>query len=192
MKKIGERIGKAYLGLGMWPDKTREELPIMPKGRYDIMLRHMPRVGSMGLDMMLRTCTIQVNLDYSSEADMVQKFRTSLALQPLATALFANSPFTEGSPTASFRIEATSGRTPIRRAPACCPSSSKTASVTSAMSNTCWTCRCTSSSARAGISMRPACRSGTSSGVNCRSCPARSRACRTGRTIFPPHSPRFA
>jgi len=82
----------------MWPDKTREELPIMPKGRYAIMLRHMPRVGSMGLDMMLRTCTIQVNLDYSSEADMVQKFRTSLALQPLATALFANSPFTEGKP----------------------------------------------------------------------------------------------
>jgi glutamate--cysteine ligase len=59
----------------MWPDKTRDELPIMPKGRYDIMLRHMPRVGTMGLDMMLRTCTIQVNLDYSSEADMVQKFR---------------------------------------------------------------------------------------------------------------------
>jgi glutamate--cysteine ligase len=87
-----------FLGLGMWPDKTRDELPIMPKGRYDIMLRHMPRVGSMGLDMMLRTCTIQTNLDYSSEADMVKKFRVSLALQPLATALFANSPFTEGKP----------------------------------------------------------------------------------------------
>lgn len=98
VKTIGERCGVGYLGLGMWPDKTREELPIMPKGRYDIMLRHMPRVGSMGLDMMLRTCTIQVNLDYSSEADMVRKFRTSLALQPLATALFANSPFTEGKP----------------------------------------------------------------------------------------------
>jgi glutamate--cysteine ligase len=70
----------------------------MPKGRYEIMLRHMPRVGSMGLDMMLRTCTIQTNLDYGSEADMAQKFRVSLALQPLATALFANSPFTEGKP----------------------------------------------------------------------------------------------
>jgi len=70
----------------------------MPKGRYGIMLRHMPRVGSLGLDMMLRTCTIQTNLDYSSEADMVKKFRVSLALQPLATALFANSPFTEGKP----------------------------------------------------------------------------------------------
>jgi glutamate--cysteine ligase len=70
----------------------------MPKGRYEIMLRHMPRVGTMGLDMMLRTCTIQTNLDYSSEPDMVQKFRVSLALQPLATALFANSPFLEGKP----------------------------------------------------------------------------------------------
>jgi len=98
VKQIGDRFGLGYLGLGMWPDKRRDELPIMPKGRYDIMLRHMPRVGSMGLDMMLRTCTIQVNLDYASEADMVQKFRTSLALQPLATALFANSPFTEGKP----------------------------------------------------------------------------------------------
>ncbi|MFM6854743.1 MAG: glutamate--cysteine ligase, partial [Sphingopyxis sp.] len=78
--------------------KSRAELPIMPKGRYGLMLNHMPRVGTMGLDMMLRTCTIQTNLDYSSEADMAQKFRVSLALQPLATALFANSPFTEGRP----------------------------------------------------------------------------------------------
>ncbi|ABC62675.1 glutamate--cysteine ligase [Erythrobacter litoralis] len=98
VKAIGEKCGVGFLGLGMWPDKTREELPVMPKGRYDIMMRHMPRVGSLGLDMMLRTCTIQVNLDYSSEADMAKKFRTSLALQPLATALFANSPFTEGKP----------------------------------------------------------------------------------------------
>ena len=98
VKTIGDKLGLAYLGMGLWPDKTRAELPIMPKGRYDIRLRHMPRVGSMGLDMMLRTCTIQVNLDYSSEADMVKKFCTSLALQPLATALFANSPFLEGKP----------------------------------------------------------------------------------------------
>ena len=89
----------------MWPDKTRAELPMMPKGRYKIMLRHMPRVGKLGLDMMLRTCTIQVNLDYASEADMVKKFRVGLALQPVATALFANSPFTEGKPNGfkSFR-----------------------------------------------------------------------------------------
>lgn len=98
VKAIGERLGIGFLGLGLWPDKTREELPIMPKGRYDIMLRHMPRVGTMGLDMMLRTCTVQTNLDYASEADMVRKFRLSLALQPLATALFANSPFLEGKP----------------------------------------------------------------------------------------------
>jgi len=98
VKEVGAELGLGFLGLGLWPDKTREELPIMPKGRYAIMLRHMPRVGSMGLDMMLRTCTIQTNLDYSSEADMVKKFRVSLALQPLGTALFANSPFLEGKP----------------------------------------------------------------------------------------------
>ncbi len=98
VKAIGADSGIGFLPLGMWPDKTRSELPVMPKGRYAIMLRHMPRVGSLGLDMMLRTCTIQTNLDYGSEADMVKKFRVSLALQPLATALFANSPFTEGKP----------------------------------------------------------------------------------------------
>ncbi len=116
VKQVGETCGVGYLGLGMWPDKTREELPIMPKGRYDIMLRHMPRVGSMGLDMMLRTCTIQVNLDYQSEADMVKKFRTSLALQPLATALFANSPFTEGKPNGflSYRSHIWSDTDPAR------------------------------------------------------------------------------
>ncbi len=98
VKEVGAELGLGFLGVGMWPDKTRDELPIMPKGRYKIMLDHMPRVGTMGLDMMLRTCTIQTNLDYSSEADMVQKFRVSLALQPIATALFASSPFTEGKP----------------------------------------------------------------------------------------------
>ncbi|MDH7639513.1 glutamate--cysteine ligase [Sphingomonas oryzagri] len=98
VKEIGDKLGIGFLGLGFWPDKTRAELPIMPKGRYKIMLDHMPRVGTLGLDMMLRTCTIQTNLDYSSEADMVKKFRVSLALQPLATALFANSPFKEGKP----------------------------------------------------------------------------------------------
>jgi glutamate--cysteine ligase len=116
VKAIGDRTGVAFLGLGMWPDKTRAELPIMPKGRYEIMLRHMPRVGTMGLDMMLRTCTIQTNLDYSSEADMVQKFRVSLALQPLATALFANSPFTEGKPNGflSYRSHIWSDTDPAR------------------------------------------------------------------------------
>lgn len=98
VKNLGDRFGLGFLGLGMWPDKALTALPIMPKRRYEIMLRHMPKVGTMGLDMMLRTCTIQANLDYSSEEDMVKKFRVSLALQPLATALFANSPFADGRP----------------------------------------------------------------------------------------------
>ena len=116
VKQVGEACEVGFIGLGMWPDKTREELPMMPKGRYDIMKRHMPRVGSLGLDMMLRTCTIQVNLDYSSEADMAQKFRTGLALQPLATALFANSPFTEGKPNGylSYRSHIWSDTDPHR------------------------------------------------------------------------------
>ena len=116
VKAVGKKLGLGFLGLGMWPDKTRAELPIMPKGRYKIMLNHMPRVGSLGLDMMLRTCTIQVNLDYSSEADMVKKFRVGLALQPLATALFANSPFTEGKPNGmlSFRSHIWSDTDPHR------------------------------------------------------------------------------
>ena len=115
-KAIGDRLGLGFLGLGMWPDKKRDELPRMPKGRYAIMLRHMPRVGSLGLDMMLRTCTIQVNLDYASEADMAQKFRVGLALQPLATALFANSPFTEGKPNGflSYRSHIWSDTDPAR------------------------------------------------------------------------------
>jgi glutamate--cysteine ligase len=94
----GDALGLGFLGLGFDPERRRDELPVMPKGRYAIMRRHMPRVGALGLDMMLRTCTVQTNLDYASEADMVKKFRVSLALQPLATALFANSPFAEGRP----------------------------------------------------------------------------------------------
>lgn len=115
-KQVGEACGVGFLGLGMWPDKTREDLPIMPKQRYEIMRNHMPRVGNLGLDMMLRTCTIQVNLDYSSEADMAKKFRTGLALQPLATALFANSPFTEGKPNGflSYRSHIWSDTDPHR------------------------------------------------------------------------------
>jgi len=104
-KEIGERLGVGFLGVGMWPDKARSDLPVMPKGRYKIMLNYMSKVGNLGLDMMLRTCTIQVNLDYASEADMVRKFRVGLALQPVATALFANSPLTESKPNGykSFR-----------------------------------------------------------------------------------------
>jgi glutamate--cysteine ligase len=116
VKAVGDELGLGFLGLGMWPDKARADLPVMPKGRYAIMLRHMPRVGTLGLDMMLRTCTIQVNLDYASEADMVKKFRVGLALQPLATALFANSPFTEGKPNGfqSYRSHIWSDTDPQR------------------------------------------------------------------------------
>jgi glutamate--cysteine ligase len=98
VKQVADQIGVGFLGAGFDPLWTREQVPVMPKGRYDIMRAYMPKVGTLGLDMMLRTCTIQANLDLDSEADMVMKFRTSLALQPIATALFACSPFTEGRP----------------------------------------------------------------------------------------------
>ncbi len=98
VKMVADEIGVGFLGAGFDPLWARSDVPIMPKGRYEIMRAYMPKVGSLGLDMMLRTCTIQANLDYASEADMALKFRTSLALQPIATALFACSPFTEGKP----------------------------------------------------------------------------------------------
>ena len=98
VKMVADEIGLGFLGLGFDPLWARADIPIMPKGRYVIMRAYMPKVGSLGLDMLLRTCTIQANLDYASEADMALKFRASLALQPIATALFANSPFTEGKP----------------------------------------------------------------------------------------------
>src|SRR5690606_14137035 len=96
VREVATPLGVGFLGLGMTPSWSRDEIPAMPKGRYDIMTRYMPKVGTLGLDMMYRTCTVQTNLDFSSEADMVKKLRVSLALQPIATALFANSPFTEG------------------------------------------------------------------------------------------------
>jgi glutamate--cysteine ligase len=97
--EIAGPLGLGFAPLGFHPLATREEMPWMPKGRYAIMRRYMPLVGGMGLDMMLRTCTVQVNLDFGDEADMVEKLRISLALQPLATAMFANSPFLEGKPS---------------------------------------------------------------------------------------------
>lgn len=98
VKTVADEIGLGFLGMGFQPKWRREDMPWMPKGRYKIMRDYMPKVGKLGLDMMTRTCTVQVNLDYSDEADMVKKFRVSLALQPIATALFADSPFTEGKP----------------------------------------------------------------------------------------------
>ncbi|MCK9552668.1 glutamate--cysteine ligase [Aquamicrobium sp.] len=98
LREIAEPLGIRFLGLGGSPKWTLAETPVMPKSRYEIMTRYMPKVGSHGLDMMYRTCTIQVNLDFGSEADMRRKMHVSLKLQPLSTALFANSPFTDGRP----------------------------------------------------------------------------------------------
>jgi len=98
VKAVGDELGLGFLGMGFQPKWRREEMPWMPKGRYKIMRDYMPKRGNLGLDMMTRTCTVQVNLDFASEADMVKKFRVSLALQPIATALFADSPFTDGKP----------------------------------------------------------------------------------------------
>lgn len=107
LRRVAEPLGIGFLGIGMAPTWTRAQMPVMPKRRYKIMTAYMPKVGTLGLDMMYRTCTVQANLDYASEADMVRKLRVSLALQPIATALFANSPFTEGRPNGflSFRSE---------------------------------------------------------------------------------------
>ena len=98
VKTVADELGLGFLGMGFQPKWARADMPWMPKGRYKIMRDYMPKVGNLGLDMMTRTCTVQVNLDFESEADMIKKFRVSLALQPIATALFADSPFTEGKP----------------------------------------------------------------------------------------------
>jgi glutamate--cysteine ligase len=107
VREVAQPLRIGFLGIGMTPSWTRAEMPKMPKGRYKIMTAYMPKVGRFGLDMMYRTCTVQTNLDFCSEADMVKKLRVSIALQPVATALFANSPFTEGKPNGflSFRAE---------------------------------------------------------------------------------------
>ncbi|MGQ0484047.1 MAG: glutamate--cysteine ligase [Hyphomicrobiales bacterium] len=107
VREVGDALGIGFLGLGASPTWTRAETPVMPKGRYGIMAPYMDKVGKLGRDMMFRTCTVQVNLDFASEPDMVKKLRVSLALQPVATALFANSPFLESKPNGfvSFRSE---------------------------------------------------------------------------------------
>ncbi|MEM9551817.1 MAG: glutamate--cysteine ligase [Pseudomonadota bacterium] len=98
VKDIADRIGVGFIGLGAAPIWRHEDMPMMPKGRYRLMTEYMDRVGTMGKTMMYRTCSVQVNLDFSSEADMIQKLRVALALQPVATALFSNSPFIDGKP----------------------------------------------------------------------------------------------
>ncbi len=98
VKDIADAIGVGFIGLGAAPIWSHDEMPLMPKGRYTLMDSYMQSVGTMGTAMMRRTCTVQVNLDFASEADMVQKMRVAIALQPVATALFANSPFFDGKP----------------------------------------------------------------------------------------------
>ena len=99
VQTVSDEIGARFIGLGSAPHWTHDDMPLMPKGRYKLMDGYMQKVGTMGTTMMRRTCTVQVNLDFASEADMVEKFRIGMALQPIATALLANSPFREGQPT---------------------------------------------------------------------------------------------
>lgn len=98
VKSVADEIGVGFIGLGAAPVWSHAQMPVMPKGRYKLMTDYMGRVGTHGTQMMYRTCTVQVNLDFATEADMVQKLRVAIALQPVATALFANSPFFEGKP----------------------------------------------------------------------------------------------
>ena len=116
VRRVAGPLGIGFAPLGFQPSLRREQMPWMPKGRYAIMRRYMPKVGGLGLDMMTRTCTVQVNLDFADEADMVRKMRVSLALQPVATALFANSPFTEGRPNGflSYRAHVWTDTDPSR------------------------------------------------------------------------------
>ena len=184
VKEVGNELGIGMLGMGFDPKSTRDEVPWMPKGRYKIMRDQMLAAGKLGLDMMLRTCTVQVNLDFESEADMVRKLRVSLALQPVATALFANSPFTEGKPNGYPELsQPISGPIPIPTAPACCPSPSSPAWASSAMSTTCSTCRCISSTATGITSTPPASPSAISWWESCPLCRARSRAWAIGSII---------
>ncbi|MEX3316706.1 glutamate--cysteine ligase [Sulfitobacter sp. PS-8MA] len=98
VKDVADEIGVGFIGLGAAPEWSHEQMDLMPKGRYKLMDGYMQKVGTMGTTMMRRTCTVQVNLDFATEADMVQKMRVAVALQPVANALFANSPFLDGKP----------------------------------------------------------------------------------------------
>ena len=137
---VAEPLGVGFLTLGMSPKWSLVETPVMPKSRYAIMAAYMPKVGTRGLDMMFRTATVQVNLDFASEQDMVTKMRVGLALQPAIAALFANSPFTDGKLNGLLSARSEICAIPIRREPACSPSPSSPAwdsSATSTMRSTC-------------------------------------------------------
>ncbi len=181
-------MGIAFLGVGFSPLWSLEETPIMPKGRYQIMRAYMRKVGRLGRQMMFRSCTVQTNLDFASESDMVKKFRVGLALaadRDGAVCGVARSP--KAAPTASSPIAAISGPTPIPTAPACCRSCSKTAWALNATPNTRSMCRCTSSIATANISTPPAKASAPSWTPNCRRCQASAPPKKTGKIT----SPRF-
>ena len=174
-KAVADELGLGFLGLGFNPTLAIDQVPAMPKGRYKIMRAYMPKVGTRGLDMMFRTCTVQANLDYGSEADMVEKFRVSLALQPVATALFANSPFTEDGPTDGCRRGRRCGSTPTRTAPVCWISCSARASASATTPPMRSTCLCISSSATAATSTPRASRSAPSWRASYRPCRASAR-----------------
>jgi glutamate--cysteine ligase len=116
VRTVAAELEVGFIGIGIQPKWGREDIPVMPKARYDIMRAYMPTKGGLGLDMMLRTCTVQANLDFESEADMIEKFRVALALQPIATALFANSPFLDGGENGykSFRTNVWTDTDPDR------------------------------------------------------------------------------
>ena len=172
VKEVGAEMGAGFLGVGFQPKWPLADVPTMPKGRYAIMKRYMPTKGGLGLDMMHRTCTVQVNLDFSSEADMVRKFRVGLALQPVATALFANSPFTEGAPIGflSYRSHVWTDTDP-RTARAFFRSCSTPPWASSAMSIMSSTFPCISSTAPGPTSTPRASRSAISSTAGCRRWP---------------------
>jgi len=152
VREIAAPLGIGFLGLGMTPSWSRAQIPVMPKGRYKIMTDYMPKVGRYGLDMMYRTCTVQTNLDFSSEADMVKKLRVSVALQPVATALFANSPFTEGKPNGFLSFRSEIWRDTDNARSGMIPWAFEAAWGSNAGSTTRSMCRCISSSAATPIS----------------------------------------
>ena len=184
VKAVADEIGAGFIGLGAAPEWTADQMPVMPKGRYALMTRYMREIGSHGTQMMYRTCTVQVNLDFASEADMVQKFRVGLALQPIATALFANSPFFEGE---HQRLAVVAGADlaghrsgPHRHAAVRVRGRHGLRALTSTTRSM---CRCTSSIATAATSTRSGSRSATSCAASCRRCPASCRRSATGPTI---------
>ena len=185
VQAVASELDVGFLGMGFQPKWRREDKPWMPKGRYKIMKSYMPKVGTLGLDMMTRTCTVQENLDVADEVDMVKKFRVSLALQPIATALFADSPFTEGKPNGfkSYRSHIWTDTDPDRTGMLDFVFADWFRIAGSAGTpTTCSMCRCISFTAMASTSMPRARASAIFSPASCPPIPARNRAWPTGPT----------